>query len=307
MAGTAGTTTGVQEHSRAGRRKAGKCGRPDSAPAARGLQPAREPTADRGDKPAGTSREPSRGAATIGGGLPDAGPNPGAGRAGKSDPAARLPPGTASSPPSLPMPPAQPPSHLLYLHGFRSSPRSFKARCLLGWLARNQPQVQTWCPQLPPSPRAALALLQQGTATWHDGCSPGGPVVVGSSLGGFYATVLAETRGWPALVINPAVDPARDLAAHVGHQTGWHDPAEHFAFRPEFVDELRALTPHELTQPQRYAALIARGDELLDWREMAARYAGARLQVLPGSDHAVSDFDHHLPWVLQALGLEAAA
>jgi predicted esterase YcpF (UPF0227 family) len=203
-----------------------------------------------------------------------------------------------------------PPSHLLYLHGFRSSPRSFKAQLLLGWLAQHRPQVQAWCPQLPPSPRAAIALLQQGTATWPEGLGQPGAraVVVGSSLGGFYATVMAEQRGWPALVLNPAVDPARDLAAHIGRQTSWHDPADSFYFRPEYVDELRVLTPPALTRPGRYAALIAQGDELLDWREMAARYAGcppARLRVLPGSDHALSDFAHELPWVLQALGLEA--
>jgi predicted esterase YcpF (UPF0227 family) len=206
------------------------------------------------------------------------------------------------------MPPAPNPglpSHLLYLHGFRSSPRSFKARRLLGWLAQHRPQVQTWCPQLPPSPRAALQLLQQHTAAWPGGDEPGGPVVVGSSMGGFYATVLAESRGWPALVINPAVDPARDLAAHIGQQTAWHDPAEHFFFRPEYVAELRAMTPAALTRPARYAALIAQGDELLDWREMTARYAGAQLRVLAGSDHAVSDFDDHLPWVLSVLGLVA--
>ena len=112
------------------------------------------------------------------------------------------------------------PTHLLYLHGFRSSPRSFKAQRLLGCLALHRPEVRTWCPQLPPSPRQAMALVLDGTSHWPAGRS----VVVGSSLGGFYATALAETRGWPALLLNPAVDPARDLAAHIGEQTAFHAP-----------------------------------------------------------------------------------
>ncbi len=191
------------------------------------------------------------------------------------------------------------PTHLLYLHGFRSSPKSFKAQRLLGWLAHHRPEIVAVCPQLPPSPREALALAQQVTAGWPAERS----VVVGSSLGGFYATVLAETRGWPALLLNPAVDPARDLAAHIGQQTGFHDPDDRFFFRPEFIAELRAMTPAVITRPQRYSALITQGDEVLDWREMAARYAGAHLHVLPGGDHAISDFDRHLPFVARRLGL----
>ena len=98
-------------------------------------------------------------------------------------------------------------------------------------------------------------------------------------------------------MLNPAVDPARDLQAHVGIQTQYHRPDEQFEFRSEYVDELRTLYPATLTRPQRYGAIIARGDELLDWREMVARYAGADMLVLDGSDHALSDYEQHLPWV----------
>ena len=119
--------------------------------------------------------------------------------------------------------------------------------------------------------------------------------VIGSSLGGFYATVVAERIGCPAVLLNPAVDPARDLAKYIGEQTTFHDPAERFFFRAEFVDELRALAPAAITRPERYFAVIAKGDEVLDWREMSARYAGARIKLLEGGDHALSDFDAHLP------------
>jgi predicted esterase YcpF (UPF0227 family) len=192
-----------------------------------------------------------------------------------------------------------PPTHLLYLHGFRSSPRSFKAEHFRQWLARHRPDLHWWCPQLPPSPREALDLIEAGLRGWPAGRW----AVCGSSLGGFYATVVAELHGCPAVVLNPAVDPARDLAAYIGEQTAWHDPAERFYFRPEFVAELQALTPGPLTQPERYLAIVAQGDELLDWREMSQRYAGTRLHVLPGSDHALSDFDEHLPLLLDFLHL----
>src|SRR5690349_10706068 len=110
-------------------------------------------------------------------------------------------------------------THLLYLHGFRSSPQSFKARRVHAWLAEHAPEV-------------------------------------------------------------------------------------HFFFRAEFVDELRVLTVPAITRPERYFAVIAKGDEVLDWREMAARYAGARIRLLEGSDHALSAFDEDLPHVLRFLNLE---
>lgn len=191
------------------------------------------------------------------------------------------------------------PSHLLYLHGFRSSPRSFKAERVRAWLAAHRPELTWWCPQLPPSPAAAMALIEQGLAAWPAGRF----AVCGSSLGGFYATAVAQRHGCPAVVMNPAVDPARDLTAYIGEQTAWHDPAEHFFFRPEYVDELRALTLPAITRPDRILAIIAKGDELLDWREMAACYAGARQHLIEGSDHALSDFETHLPQLLDFLNL----
>ncbi len=191
-------------------------------------------------------------------------------------------------------------THLLYLHGFRSSPQSTKAQMMAARVQADHKKVRWWCPQLPPSPREAMALIQRGTADW-----PADQMaVVGSSLGGFYATALAQQRGCRAVVLNPAVDPARDLAAHIGEQTAWHDPAEHFFFRPEYIDELRALQTGPLTHPERTFAVIAKGDELLDWREMTARYASARIRLVEGSDHALSDFDDHIDAVQEFLALE---
>ena len=191
-------------------------------------------------------------------------------------------------------------SHLLYLHGFRSSPQSAKAHTMAQLMASHYPQVQWWCPQLPPSPKDAVSLVMQGIDGWpHDAMA-----VVGSSLGGFYATAVAEQTGCKAILLNPAVNPARDLANYIGEQTNWHDPLERFFFRPEYVQELHDLTHSTLKQPANYLAVIAKGDEVLNWREMHARYEGAHLRLLEGGDHALSDFETHLPAVLAFLGLE---
>ncbi|MBW8846603.1 MAG: esterase [Burkholderiales bacterium] len=185
-------------------------------------------------------------------------------------------------------------THLLYLHGFRSSPASAKARRMAAWAA-GRAGLTFACPQLPPSPREAMALVAGIVAGW----SATGSAVIGSSLGGFYATSLAEQtahRGWRVAVLNPAVDPARDLSRHIGTLTAWHDPGLKFDFTAQHVAELAALTPPpRLTKPLRYYALIAKGDELLDWREMLARYAGCDGEVLEGSDHGLTDFEDHLP------------
>lgn len=130
-----------------------------------------------------------------------------------------------------------------------------------------------------------------------------GMAVIGSSLGGFYATVLAERLGCPAALLNPAVNPARDLTQYLGEQTSFHNPEDRFFFREEFIAELRAMTPAAITHPGRYFAVIAKGDEVLDWREMSTRYAGAHIRLLEGGDHALSNFDADLPHLLHFLQL----
>jgi hypothetical protein len=193
-----------------------------------------------------------------------------------------------------------PVTHLLYLHGFRSSPKSTKARMVAARVSERHPDVTWWCPQLPPSPRMAMRMLMEGTASWPKGRMG----VIGSSLGGFYATCVAQALACRAVVLNPAVDPARDLAKYIGEQTAWHDPAEHFYFAPEYVDELRALDPGAIREPAKFFAVIAKGDEVLDWREMTSRYSGCRIELLEGSDHALCDFNEHIDAVFEFLGLE---
>ena len=205
--------------------------------------------------------------------------------------------------PQLTPPHALPPlpaTHLLYLHGFRSSPQSTKSVKMASRLAALNPAVTWWCPQLPPSPREAMGLVSHGIANWPHGSM----AVIGSSLGGFYATWVAGTTGCKAVLLNPAIKPARDLANYIGEQTSWHDPTERFFFKPEFIDELRALERLELASAKNCYCVIAKGDEVLDWREMTARYPGAQINLLEGSDHGLSDFDKYIDAVFTFLGLQ---
>jgi predicted esterase YcpF (UPF0227 family) len=195
-------------------------------------------------------------------------------------------------------------THLLYLHGFRSSPQSTKARQVAAWVAQHRPDLTWWCPQLPPSPREAVTRVMERLSDWP----AHGTAVIGSSLGGFYACLVAERTGCRAVLLNPAVDPARDLARHIGETTAWHSD-ERFYFRPAFIDELRALAPVvplPLSRPERILAIVAKGDEVLDWREMAALCTGCTVKLLEGGDHALGDFAAaHLPDVIDFLGLDA--
>ena len=179
-----------------------------------------------------------------------------------------------------------PTTHLLYLHGFRSSPQSAKAQQVAARMQTQHPGCVWWCPQFPPSPREAADMLRAGIADWpRDSMA-----VMGSSLGGFYATWVATHTGCPAVLLNPAVNPARDLQKYIGEQTAWHNPQDHFFFRPEFINELRTLECPGQPHPEQVFAIIAKGDEVLDWREMVGRYPGAQIRLLEGGDHALSDF-----------------
>jgi len=187
---------------------------------------------------------------------------------------------------------------ILYLHGFRSSPSSAKA-VMLGRALRERGYGDQWhCPQLPASPAQAMALCETLIAR-HEARDANTPLtVIGSSLGGYYATCLAEKKQCRAVVLNPVVHAARDLATQVGRHTQYHSD-EPFVFLPEHVDELRRMAVGRPADPGRYFLLAATGDEVLDWREMAQWYAGSHGRIIQGSDHGISDFEQWMPEVLR--------
>jgi predicted esterase YcpF (UPF0227 family) len=190
-------------------------------------------------------------------------------------------------------------THLLYLHGFRSSPQSAKAQKMAAWVREAHPEVTWWCPQLPASPRQAIDGLLAGVADWPRQRM----ALVGSSLGGFYASWLAQHLDCPAVLLNPAVHPARDLAQYIGEHSVWHDPSQSIFFDAAHVQELQRLEAQPRTAPARTLALIAKGDEVLDWREMLARHETGQVRLIEGSDHALSDFDRYKTQILEFLRL----
>lgn len=185
---------------------------------------------------------------------------------------------------------------ILYLHGFRSSPQSHKARQLQAHMESRGLGDRFWCEQLPVSPRRAIAFVEGRIAA-----SALPVTLVGSSLGGYYATWLAERHGLKAMLVNPAVDAPRSLAAFVGLQTNLYS-GEHFELTGEHLQELRALELPRLAHPENFLLLVETGDEVLDYRRAVEKYAGARQVVLEGGDHSFSRFAAYLDVILEFAG-----
>ncbi|QGZ62350.1 YqiA/YcfP family alpha/beta fold hydrolase [Paraburkholderia acidisoli] len=185
---------------------------------------------------------------------------------------------------------------IVYLHGFRSSPQSFKARLLAARLSELGRGGEWLCPTLPVSPREALELVEREIAAQR---KEGERVtLVGSSLGGFFATFLAEQHGWRAVLLNPAVVPDRDLSKYLGEQPLWHGGGS-IVVEPRHLDELRALAVASVTQSARYYLIAATGDEVLDYREMLAHYPGVATHLIEGSDHGISEFADYVDEVIR--------
>ncbi len=180
----------------------------------------------------------------------------------------------------------------VYLHGFKSSPLSNKAqltKVAIETRIQFGEQITWYCPQLPASPRAAIAMVREHI----DGQTFSTLSLMGSSLGGYYATHLGELFPSKVSLLNPAIEPARDLEKYIGEQKSWHQE-EVFHFLPEYIQELQDIYVKNISQAERYFLLAAKGDEVLDWREMVAKYPGAQQLILEGGDHAISDYPNHL-------------
>lgn len=187
---------------------------------------------------------------------------------------------------------------ILYLHGFRSSPTSRKATMLRERMRLLGREGDYRCPALPASPLAAVDLALQSV-----GREPVSSLsLIGSSLGGYYATWLAERLGCRAVLLNPAITPALDLEAHTGRQPVYFRDDE-IDFRPEYLQELKQLDTARITQPERYFLLAATGDAVIDYRTMTCKYAGARQRVIEGSNHELSDFAQYMDEVLGFCGV----
>ena len=179
---------------------------------------------------------------------------------------------------------------IVYLHGFNSSPRSHKAQLLARYMGERGRSADYACPALPPLAADAVQVVETLIAG-KSAC------LVGSSLGGFYATYLAEKHGGRAVLINPAIDPHVGLRAYLGPQRNLHS-GEPYELTEAHLEQWRSLYPERVT-PQRYLLIVETGDQVLDYRKAVRRYAGARQVVIEGGDHSLQSFPAHLPRILE--------
>lgn len=182
---------------------------------------------------------------------------------------------------------------IVYLHGFNSSPASSKARQLGDYMASLGRLADFYCPALPNSPREAIikieSTLARGGAT--------SITLVGSSLGGFYATSLAEKHGWKAVLVNPAVHAHKLMRDALGVQTNWHT-GEKWVLTEAHLAEMAALDVERITHPDRYLLLAQTGDDVLDYRDAVAYYQGATHIIEEGGDHGFAGFERHFQTIL---------
>jgi predicted esterase YcpF (UPF0227 family) len=183
---------------------------------------------------------------------------------------------------------------LIYIHGFNSSAQSAKARDLAAWMAERGLAEACVCPDLPDRPAEAIAMLEGLIAR-----SRGPAKLVGSSLGGYYATWLAERHGLKAVHINPCVACHEKLRNEVGRtQKNWHSGAE-YTFSEAHLRELQGLRVLRIARPENHLLLVETGDAVLDYREAVAYFQGSRQVVLEGGEHGFSRFAEHIPTILE--------
>jgi predicted esterase YcpF (UPF0227 family) len=183
---------------------------------------------------------------------------------------------------------------IVYLHGFVSAPQSRKA-VLLGDYVRNCVSGLDYVvPRLDDRPARAIEQVTHACKA----VDSADLTLVGSSLGGFYATVMAERLGCRAALLNPAVHPQRHFHDHLGPQKNMYT-GEEFVLAEEHIGELGALDPGSITRPGRYWLFVETGDIVLDYREAVDFYAGALQTVVQGGDHALASFPEHVPQLVE--------
>src|SRR5262245_11274977 len=180
---------------------------------------------------------------------------------------------------------------IVYLHGFNSSPGSHKAQVFARYLQEQGFGDEYACPALPVRADDAIRAVEK----LIDGRT--GVCFVGSSLGGFYATYLAEKHDAPAVLLNPAIDPHVGLRAYLGPQQNLYTH-ESYLLTEAHLREWEALYVPRIT-PARYLLIVETGDEVLDYRRAVARYAGAEQRVIAGGDHSLQTFPEHLGRILE--------
>ena len=187
---------------------------------------------------------------------------------------------------------------ILYIHGFNSAPESKKATQLISVMQGMGLGDQLRVPALHHHPREAMAQLTAAISEMDR------PLLVGSSLGGYYATWLAEQHGLKALLVNPAVSPHRMFDGYLGTQTNLYS-GETWELTLDHVQALAELEVAAPQDPQRYQVWLQTGDETLDYRNAEKYYKACVLRIQAGGDHSYQGFAAQLPALLTFAGIGA--
>ena len=179
--------------------------------------------------------------------------------------------------------------NLLYIHGFNSSPQSMKAELTRKYIAENHPEVNFYCPQVIPAPNSAIEQLENIIAlepidSWY---------IVGSSLGGYFATYFAEKYQIKVVLINPAVKPF-DLMADILPEQVNPYTKERYQVLAQHVDELKALEQENISK-NNYLVMVQTGDEVLDYQQAVEKYRHCELVIEQGGDHSFINYENALP------------
>ena len=192
--------------------------------------------------------------------------------------------------------------HLFYIHGFNSSPQSYKAKLLAAYLAKHRealkPGIEYHVPSLPYDPQAVMAILQQAV----EACLPAPIGLIGSSMGGFYGTWIAEKYQLPLVLVNPAVRPYELLVDYLGENENIYT-GEKYTFTQAHIAELKSLDIEAVSSLKRYLLLTQKADEVLDYRQGVEKYQGCEQQVQEGGSHGFDHFEDEIPGIMKFLNL----
>lgn len=189
---------------------------------------------------------------------------------------------------------------LLYIHGFNSSPESYKASAFRAWLEKNHPAVKYETPYLRPYPAEAFSQLETIVRLYLAKQEPVG--LVGSSLGGYYAAWLAEKYALRAVLVNPSVRPFELLGRYIGENKNYHND-DHYVFEQKHVDELKAFYVPTHQHPKNLLLMVQTGDETLDFKEATAKHHLSQNIIEYGGDHGFQGFERWFEYIMEFLGL----
>jgi len=187
------------------------------------------------------------------------------------------------------------PHKLLYLHGFNSSPDSLKAQLIKQYMVANQYADRLLCPQIPEAPEEARAFLELLVEQHIEDFNLS---FVGSSLGGYYATYLAEKYSGTAVLVNPSVKPYETLAQYLGENKFYFEDGS-WEFNETHIQQLKSIDTEIITAPERYMVLLQTGDETLDYRQAESKYSNSNCIIEQGGDHGFDRFERHIPKIIE--------